>query len=98
MEPIQTEPFIIGKNWFPDAVKLPIELSDVPEPGHPWKELKPMTRRDLILAKAGGIPTVFMYYDRKEDEELPVGAIEAAVAAGEITYDEIAAEFRAGLE
>ena len=40
----------------------------------------------------------FMYYDRKEDEDLPRGAIEAAIAAGEITTDEIVAEFRRHLE
>jgi hypothetical protein len=31
----------------------------------------------------------FLYYDRKEDEELPVGEIERALDEGEITVDEI---------
>lgn len=34
-----------------------------------------------------------MYYDRKEDAELPVGAIEESVKAGEITKAEIVAAF-----
>lgn len=39
-----------------------------------------------------------LYYDRKEDPDLPVGSIEAAVKAGEITIDEMVDEFRKGLE
>jgi hypothetical protein len=38
-----------------------------------------------------------MYYDRKEDTDLPVGAIEAALAAGETTVDEMVGWFRASL-
>lgn len=53
-----------------------------------------MTRRDLIFCTARDIASQFMYYDRKEDLELPRGAIEEAVAAGEITLDEIAGAFR----
>jgi hypothetical protein len=34
-----------------------------------------------------------LYYNRKEDEDLPRGAIEAAVAAGEITKQEIVDAF-----
>jgi hypothetical protein len=34
-----------------------------------------------------------MYYHRKEDEDLPRGAIEEAVEAGEITVDEMIEEF-----
>jgi hypothetical protein len=40
----------------------------------------------------------FLYYDRKEDENLPRGAIEAAVIAGEITVSEIIEMFRRHLE
>lgn len=35
----------------------------------------------------------FLYYGRKEDEDLPRGAIEAAIAAGEITIAEIVQVF-----
>jgi hypothetical protein len=40
----------------------------------------------------------FLYYDRGEDEDLPRGSIEAAIAAGEVTVDEITATFREALE
>jgi dTDP-4-amino-4,6-dideoxygalactose transaminase len=36
----------------------------------------------------------FLYYDRKEDEELPRGAIEEAIKSGEITYGEIIDRFK----
>ena len=39
----------------------------------------------------------FLYYDRKEDEELPRGAIEAAIEAGEISVTEMADQFRGHL-
>lgn len=40
----------------------------------------------------------FLYYDRKEDEDLPRGAIESALLSGVITVDEILNIFRAELE
>jgi hypothetical protein len=40
----------------------------------------------------------FLYYDRKEDEELPVGAIEEAVRSGALSVDEIVSRFRTELE
>ena len=39
----------------------------------------------------------FLYYDRKEDDDLPMGAIEGAIGDGEITIREIAAAFEATL-
>ena len=39
----------------------------------------------------------FLYYDRREDEDLPVGEIERAVRDGEITVDEMVSAFRAEL-
>jgi len=36
----------------------------------------------------------FLYYDRKEDEDLPVGAIEEAIKSGDITYGEIVDRFK----
>ena len=39
-----------------------------------------------------------MYYDRKEDDDIPRGAIEGAIERGEITVDEIVAKFREELE
>jgi hypothetical protein len=40
----------------------------------------------------------FLYYDRKEDEELPVGTIEEAVRSGTLSVDEIVAKFRSEVE
>jgi hypothetical protein len=39
----------------------------------------------------------FMYYDRKEDPELPVDAIEEAIKDGTISVDEIIDEFASEL-
>lgn len=36
----------------------------------------------------------FLYYDRKEDEDLPSGAIEKAIKSGDITYGEIVERFK----
>jgi hypothetical protein len=35
----------------------------------------------------------FLYYDRKEDEELPVGAIQKAIKEGKITKEQIIKKF-----
>lgn len=50
-------------------------------------------RRTHILNRAADLGSAFMYYDRKEDSDLPVGEIQKAIAAGEVTVDEIIAEF-----
>ena len=54
-----------------------------------------------ILDTISDLVVNFLYYDRKEDEELPRGAIQEAVANGEISIDEMisafAAELREGL-
>ena len=36
----------------------------------------------------------FLYYDRKEDEELGINDIQTAIKNGEITKDEIIEEFK----
>ena len=56
------------------------------------------TRREKILDTANDLMGDFLYYGRKGDEDLDVGQIEAAIAAGEITVDEILAVFRKALE
>lgn len=47
------------------------------------------TRRQHIIDQLTDGIADLLYYDRKEDEDLPHGAIEAAVQAGEITVQEI---------
>ena len=49
--------------------------------------------RDTISDLVGS----FLYYGRKEDEDLPLGAIEASIEAGEITTDDIVDCFRTEL-
>lgn len=48
-----------------------------------------MTRREIIKNTVSDLVLNFLSYDRKEDEDLPRGAIEDAVAKGEITKEEI---------
>lgn len=50
-------------------------------------------RREHILGKVSDLVACFLYYDRKDDEDLPRGEIEAAIEAGEITADEIVEAF-----
>jgi hypothetical protein len=54
--------------------------------GRSWQQ---RTRREHIEVNLDDMITDLFYYDRKEDETLPVGAIEEAVKAGEITEAEI---------
>lgn len=51
------------------------------------------TRREQIFLTIEDLVGGFLYYDRKEDEELPRGEIQAAILAGEITPEEIAQRF-----
>lgn len=54
--------------------------------------------RQHILDEISDMVAKFLYYDRKEDQILPRGEIEAAIKAGEITVDEIVAEFATELK
>jgi hypothetical protein len=51
------------------------------------------TKRELIFNTLEDLVSNFLYYDRKEDEDLPKGAIEKAIKDGEITVAEIVVEF-----
>jgi hypothetical protein len=57
----------------------------------------PETRKQLILYTVDDLAQILLYDGRQEDEELPNGAIEEAIAAGEITVAEIAAQFHGAL-
>lgn len=52
-------------------------------------ERKESTRAEHIKGTVKDLVADFLYYGRKEDEDLPVGEIEAAIRCGEITVDEI---------
>jgi hypothetical protein len=56
-----------------------------------------MSRRQLILNTLEDTLSGFFYYDRKEDESLPCGEIEAALKAGEVTIEELLALFAGAL-
>lgn len=56
------------------------------------------TRRELIEATVGDMVKNFLYYDRKEDEDLPRGAIEEAIGKGEISQKEIVKLFKKKLK
>ena len=50
--------------------------------------------RQAILAAVSDLVGEFLYYGRKEDKELPRGAIDGAVKRGVVTVDEIVERFR----
>jgi len=52
----------------------------------------------VILKTADDLMLRFLETDRKNDEELPVGAIDEALDAGWVTIDEILDVFRKALE
>lgn len=54
-------------------------------------------RRSDIITAVENLVADFVYYDRKEDEDLPRGSIQGAIDAGEISVDEIVARFAASL-
>lgn len=54
--------------------------------------------KQIILDTISDIVTDFLFYDRKEDEELPVGKIEECIKAGEITVKEIVDYFESCLK
>jgi len=51
------------------------------------------TRAERILLTIDDFIGDFLYYDRKEDEDLPRGEIEAAIKAGEVTVEQIVERF-----
>ncbi len=54
--------------------------------------------KQLILNKIETLCAKFLYYDRKEDEELSAVQLNQAVKEGIITIDEMVNEFRKHLE
>lgn len=54
--------------------------------------------KKIILASVNDLARNFLYYDRKEDEELLMGEIQECVKRGEITKEEIVEEFRKQLD
>lgn len=53
--------------------------------------------KSYVLGVIGDTISNFLYYDRKEDDNLPVGKIDEMVAAGELTIDDMVNAFRSEL-
>lgn len=49
--------------------------------------------RDRVFATVEDLVGTFLYYGRKEDDDLPVGVIEKMVASGVVTKEEIVQKF-----
>lgn len=56
------------------------------------------SRRQIIIDTVDDLILDFLDYDRKDDDDLPRGEIEAAIEARELTVDEIVARFKKQLE
>lgn len=65
---------------------------------HKKKEPPTIDLKEEILNTIDASVSNFLYYDRKEDEDLPRGAIEKALKDGTITMDEITERFKELLE
>jgi len=52
-----------------------------------------MSKKSLILANVSDLVVNFLYYDRRDDEELKVGCIEESIKNKEISVDEIVKKF-----
>jgi len=52
-----------------------------------------MSKREVILGATADLVRNFMYYDRKEDEDLTVDEIWESIDSGEVTKDEIVKQF-----
>ena len=51
-------------------------------------------KKQLILNTVSDLVTDLLYYDRKEDEDLPRGTIETAVSIHEIMIEDMVQQFR----
>lgn len=54
--------------------------------------------KQIILDTISDLCSNFLYYDRKEDEDLSMDQLNDAVNTGVITIDEMVAQFRKKLE
>lgn len=52
------------------------------------------TRREIILDTVSDLVSNFVYYDRKEDEDLSITDLDEAIQLHEITIDEIVDKFK----
>ena len=86
--PIRFKKDVLMADAFLIAHRLHSYINPKLVPVDPDEELK-----KLILKTIVDLVSDFIYHDRKEDEELPQGAIENAVEHGVITHTEMMAKF-----
>lgn len=55
-------------------------------------------KKEQILDAVDDLVASFLYYDRQNDEDLPVGEIEQALNRNSLTIEDIVIRFREGLE
>lgn len=53
-----------------------------------------MERKELILNTVDDLVSNFLYYDRKEDEDLPIGSVEDSINTWEIDVSDIVSRFQ----
>lgn len=75
----------------PPRSPLPWEVAPIVDDG-PIK-----TARQCLLDATSDQALDLVFYDRKEDPDLPLGMIEALLENGEITVEEIVAQFKRSL-
>ena len=56
-----------------------------------------MSRKEIIISTVKDLVGDFLYYGRKEDEDLEIGEIENAIIKNEISIDEIIKTFESEL-
>lgn len=66
--------------------------------GQDEEKLFGVERKEHILGTIDDLFADWLYYDRKEDYELPRESIEEAIKVGDVTKEEIQAEFNRLLE
>lgn len=55
-------------------------------------------RKEKVFLTVRDLVADLFYYDRKEDEDLPVGAIESLMESGQLEIEEIVKCFREEIE
>ena len=78
-------------SWSPEIEKIYAANSYIGDESMPDSaaELK-----DYIMGVVSDTVGGLMYYDRKEDEDLPCGVIELMISEGHMSIDEIVEAFR----
>ena len=63
-----------------------------------FSKLEPQEQRDLIAGVVQATVSNFLYYDRKEDEDLGTDDLEEAIHEGVLSVEDIVEFFKAELE